>query len=446
MSDVNLNIDGIPVSVPRGTTLLEAAKKANITIPILCEHPELNRRAICRLCVVEADGGSKLLAACANTVWEGANIVTSNQRLFMVRKTIIELILANHPQDCLSCVRSKKCELQTLAANYGLTVSPFENESKKNKPIIENETIVRDMDKCVKCNRCVEVCQEIQEIRSINTSCRSHDYEINTAYKQSLYDTPCVFCGGCAAICPVGAIYGHDQTAEVWKALNDSSVKKMAQVAPALVSVMERELGVTLTIGKVVTAIKMLGFDKVYEARIAINAISSEICNEVQARKGKLPVISGCSDGVTRFIKHSYPDLEANLTSTKNLRQMFSSLFKAGFARETGTDVSKITSVLFVPCITQKYAVKPDKTDFALSISELVRMVKLAGIVIQKLPEEPFDSVNCDLPKPGNPVKKEQVHGYANARKVMEDIRSGKCDLEWVEIMSCPAGKGCVKT
>jgi len=443
VNNINLTIDGIPVAVPRGTTLLEAAKKANITIPILCEHPGLNRRAICRLCVVEADGGSKLLAACANTVWEGANIVTNNQRLFMVRKTIIELILANHPQDCLSCVRSKNCELQTLAVSFGLFASSFGNEAKKNTPIIESDTLVRDMDKCVKCNRCVEACQEVQTIRAINTSHRSYDYEITTAYKQTLNDTPCVFCGGCAAVCPVGAIYGHDQTAAVWKALGDSSVKTIAQVTPALVSALEQEFG-AVTMGKVISAIKLLGFDKVYDALITVNAISAEIGSEVQSRKGKLPVISGCTGGISRFIKHSYPDLEGNLTASKNLREMFSTSFKAGFAKEAGTDVSKVTSVSFVSCIAQKYSVKQDKTDFAISAAELVRMIKMAGIVITALPEAQFDAANFDLPKAGA-AKNKIVHGYAQAREVMEEIRSGKCDAEWVEVMGCPAGKGCRK-
>jgi len=378
-------------------------------------------------------------------VWEGVNVITNNERLFNIRKTILEMILADHPQDCLSCIRNTKCELQKLAYTHCISETPFENESGTKPKIIEADTIVRDMDKCVKCNRCVEVCQEHQTIRAINTSHRSHEYEICTAYKQPLEETPCVFCGGCAAICPVGAIYEHDQTPEVWKALNDSSIKTMAQVAPALVSVMERELGVSLTIGKVVAALKMLGFKKVYEARIAINAISSEISNEVKSRKDKLPVISGCADGVTRFIKQSYPDLETNLTASKNLRQMFSSLFKAGFAKEAGVDVSKIVSVLLVPCLTQKYSAKPDKTDFAISAKEFSRMIKLSGIMIETLPDEPFDVVNCDLPKQADPVKKLVVHGYANARKVMEDIRSGKCETQWVEIMSCPEGKGCVK-
>jgi len=240
MSDnINLTIDGKPVSVPKGTTILEAAKKVNIKIPVLCEHPALERRAICRVCVVEADGGSKLLAACANNVWEGANIVTNNQRLLMIRKTIVELILANHPHDCLSCIRNKTCELQELAEHYGLFASSFENDAPESEPVIESDTLVRNMARCVKCNRCVEVCQNIQTIGAINTSHRSHDFEISTAYKQHLEDTPCVFCGGCAIVCPVGAIYRHDQTRDVWTAIKNEKIKAISQVSFDFLSSLE---------------------------------------------------------------------------------------------------------------------------------------------------------------------------------------------------------------
>ncbi|MCL2440517.1 MAG: 2Fe-2S iron-sulfur cluster-binding protein [Treponema sp.] len=439
--NVNLTVNGIPVTVPEGTRILEAAKKVNVSIPVLCDHPELCKRALCRICMVEYDSRGKPVTACGNDVWEGVNIVTNSERLFQIRKTILEMILAVHPQDCLTCVRNTNCELQKLAAEYDISSASFENEAKKNPKIIENDTIVRDMDKCVKCNRCVEVCQEIQTIRAINTSHRSHEYEICTAYKQTLSDTPCVFCGGCAAICPVGAICGHDQTDEIRSVFDDSSIKKIAQVTPALVSALQREFP-AVTMGKIISAIRMLGFDKVYDAMAAINAIGSELGEEVQARKKsgkKLPIICGCTEGASRFIKHSYPELADNLSVGKSFKQQFASL----------TGEKQAVYISFVLCIAQKYKASSanagDKMNFALSTKEFVRMIKLAGIMIETLPEGQFDSVN--VPKgsahPVRAFKKETVHGYAQARKVMETILAGKCDADVVEIMSCPAGKGC---
>ena len=443
---VNLTIDGKPVTVPEGTRILEAAKKVNINIPTLCEHPALCKRALCRICVVEADGRGKLIAACANDVWEGVSIVTSNQRLFNIRKTIIELILANHPQDCLSCIRNNKCELQSLALSFGVGGSLFDNEAEKQQPQIEGETLVRNMDKCVKCGRCVEFCQEVQTIRAINTSHRSHEYEISTPYKQSLEDGMCVFCGGCAAVCPVGTIYEHDQTAEVWADLNDSGCKTIAQVSPSFAAALNNELSLakarrsrcqgSVTAGKMIAAIKLLGFDKVYDADISANAADLEIESEIRQRKngGQLPVISGCSEGIGNFIKNSYPDLVGNLVVAKNSRRTFASMIKTGY--------DKITTVSFVPCIAQKYgAGEKVENDFALTAGELARMIKLAGIVIETLPEEPFDVIGFDSPNLDNsglPVKKEVVYGFENARKVMEAIRGGKCDVQWVEIYSCP--------
>ncbi|MDR1838495.1 MAG: (2Fe-2S)-binding protein [Treponema sp.] len=452
--NVTLTIDGISVTVPEGTRILEAAKKVNVNIPTLCEHPDLCKRALCRICVVEADGRGKLIAACANDVWEGVSIITANQRLLNIRKTIIELILANHPQDCLSCIRNKKCELQSLALSFGVGGSLFDNDAQERKPQIESETLVRDMDKCVKCGRCVEACQEVQTIRAINTSHRSHEYEISTPYKQALKDGPCVFCGQCAAVCPVGAIYEHDQTAEVRAALNDNSRKVIAQVSPAIISTLNKEFAPAadeidgkITAGKIAAALKLLGFDRVYDASIAANAANSEISGEAERRtknSGKLPIISGCSQGVFNFIKCFYPDLTDHLTTGKNFRQIFASSIKNSYSKEAEIEPSNITSVSFVPCIAQKYEIcEKNEADFALTAGELARMIKLAGIAVETLSEGPFASVNIELSKKDNPVlpvKKETVHGYAQAHKVMEAIRKGECDAQWVEIESCPVG------
>ena len=422
--NVNLTIDGLPVTVPEGTRILEAAKKLNINIPTLCEHPELCKRALCRICVVECDGRGKLAAACANDVWEGVSIVTNNKRLNTIRKTIVELLLANHPQDCLKCVRNTNCELQSLALKYNILNASFENDAKDNAPLIESETIVRDMDKCVKCTRCVEACLGVQMIGAINTAHRSHEFEICTPFKQSLSDVSCVFCGGCASVCPVGAIYEHDQTAEVWKAIHNSDIKTAAQIAPALESVLN------IPIGKLIAAVKLLGFDKVYDASVAANAASAEKIREIKAMRKK-PLVSGCTEGVNRFVKNFYPDLADHLTAAKSVRKTFASLVRS--------EQGGVVSVSFMPCIAQKYTAETDKTDFALSAKEFLRMIKTAGIIFETLPEEKFDTLNIELQKQ-DVVNKETVCGFAQARNVMEAIRNGECKADWIEILSCPGG------
>jgi len=450
---VNLTIDGIPVTVPEGTMILEAAKKANVHIPVLCEHPDLCKRALCRICVVECDGRGKLIAACANDVWEGVSVVTNNKRLSKIRRTIIEMILANHPHDCLSCTRNKNCELQTLAAGYGAFKSHFTRDAAEQSPKAESETIVHDMSKCVKCSRCVEMCQEVQTIRAINTSCRSHEFKIGVPYNKSLKDSSCVFCGMCAEVCPVGAIYEYDQCTEVRTALNDNSIKTIAQVLPSLAASLNKEFAFaegTITTGKMINAIKMLGFDKVYNAENAANASNIDISREAQARKTaqktgakNKPLISGCSEGAALFIKNFYPELKDCLTTEKNIRQQFASAFKNSYAKEAGTEPSKVMSVSFMACLAHKYTEAANKTDFALTVKELARMINVAGIMIETLPEEPFDTINIDPQKQETSVKKLTARGYAKAREIMEAILKGECDADWVEILSCPRDSNC---
>jgi NADH dehydrogenase/NADH:ubiquinone oxidoreductase subunit G len=439
--NVNLTIDGISVTVPEGTRILEAAKKVNITIPTLCEHPELCKRALCRICVVECDGRRKLIAACANDVWEGVNIVTANQYLFEVRKTIIELILANHPQDCLSCMRNKNCELQSLAMKFGIREAPFARNAERLSPLINSETLVHDMDKCVKCGRCVEACQEVQTIRAINSSYRSHKFKISTPYNQSLEDSNCVFCGKCASVCPVGAIYEYDQTAEVWASLNDKAQRTIAQISPSFASAFENELSCgdsTITTGKITAALKLLGFDKIFDEEIAANISDSELKSELEQRTktgGKLPMISGSWEGVYCYIKNFYPDLMDHLAAGKSKRRIFAETINREYAAAEKTEISNITTVSFVPSVAEKYSVKLEKTDFALTAAEFARMLKLAGIDIFSLLEAQFDTVRIELPAVNNAVKPEIVHDFAEARKVMETIREGKCGSQWIEIV-----------
>jgi len=330
-------------------------------------------------------------------------------------------------------VRNANCELQSLAAAYGIRESSFGRNDAGGKPVIESETIVRDMEKCVKCGRCVEACQEEQKIRAINTSHRSHEYGITAPYNQVLEESACVFCGRCAAVCPVGAIYEHDRTAEVWASLNDSGRRVIAQVSSELSL---GAAGGAITTGKIVSALKLLGFDKVYDAKVSAEISNAELDEELQKRintGGKLPLISGNSEGVNLFVKNFFPDLEENLAMCGNPRRIFAEVIKEEYAAAEKANLSNIMSVSFVPDIAGKYG-EGGKTDLAITAAELARMVKLAGIDLAGLPESPFDTVKITPPKGDNSAQKETIYGFSQARKVLEAVCEGKNSSKWVEI------------
>ena len=488
--NVNLTIDGIAVTVPEGTTILEAARKVNVKIPTLCNHPNLQRRAVCRLCVVECDGRGKLVAACANNVSEGLNVVTNNARITNIRKTIVELLLANHPQECLSCIRNTNCELQSMAEIFGIRTSPFRRAaaSDSGQEIAAN-TIVRNIAKCIKCGRCVEVCQEVQTVHAINTSYRSIEFEICTPYGQALSNGPCVFCGQCAAVCPVGAIYEHDQSAVVWEALNDSKTQVFAQIAPAAAAALERELHLppnTVTAGKIVSALHLMGFGSVFDASYFANLTileeSAELLDRIRT-SGKLPMISYCSPGFAKFVEEFYPDLMDHLSTARNPEQIFKTTIKKEYSQLENPDNLKMAFVSIIPCIAKKFALcspctedSPER-EVVLTARELAGMIQLAGINISTIHDEGFCTLGpCDdlfhynhKPKndpigtgstdisevlwkvyktynsdagpdgyfQGTEVKAVIANGLANARRVLDSIRRGECDVALVGIISC---------
>jgi NADH-quinone oxidoreductase subunit G/NADP-reducing hydrogenase subunit HndD len=502
---VTLTIDGISVTVPEGTMILAAAKQAGINIPVLCHHPDLKVRATCRICMVAIAGQRKFKTACSTEVWEGAEIITSSKAVRDARKTVLELILAEHPQECLQCIRNGSCELQQLSRDFGITESSFTPSPNVGQLPIEdtNLSIVRDPNKCIKCGRCVEVCQEVQTVRAINTAHRSIHYEITTAFGKELEEGTCVSCGQCVAVCPVGALYEKDETNKVWAALDNPDLHVVVQTAPAVRVALGEEFGMkpgSVLTGQMVAALRRLRFDKVFDTDFSADVTIMEEGNELLERmknNGPLPLITSCCPGWVNFAEKMYPELLPHVSSCKSPQQMFGALAKTYYAKKAGISPDKIFVVSIMPCTAKKFeSARPEMNssgyrdvDVVLTTRELARMIKQAYISFENLPEEKFDAPlgistgaavifgtsggvmeaalrtvyevvtekplgNLDFEMvrglagvkeaqvdlEGTKVKVAIANGLKNARTLLEKIKSGEADYQFIEIMACPGG------
>lgn len=506
MADIKVTIDNITVTVPEGTTLLDAAHKAGIDIPTLCYLRGISEIAACRMCVCEVEGARALVAACVYPCTDGMVAHTNTPKLNDYRRKTLQLIISDHNMDCLACVRNNHCELQDLCERYGVEKSDY-YAGEKNVFTIDDlsPSIVRDNNKCILCRRCVGACEKYQSVGVIGANERGFATYIGSAFGMPLVDTSCVNCGQCIAACPVGALHEKDSIKDVKAALADPTKYVVVQPAPSVRAGLGEEFGIAMgeeVEGRMAAALRRLGFDKVFDTNFSADLTILEEATELIGRVtngGALPLITSCSPGWIKFCEHYFPDMLPNLSSCKSPQQMFGAVVKSYFAEKNGIDKKDIVCVSVMPCTAKKFEVgRPDQdangvpdVDYALTTRELARMIKEAGIDFANLADEGYDDpmgegtgaavifgatggvmeaalrtavykiTGEDVPDDaldfvdvrgtegikeasynvgGLDVKVAVASGLANARKLLEMIRSGEKDYTFVEIMACPGG------
>ena len=506
MDFVNVKINGIDYSVPKGSTILEAANYAGVRIPTLCYMKEINAIGACRMCLVEVKGARGMAAACVYPVNDGMEIFTNTPKVIESRRKTLELMLSTHQKNCLSCVRSGSCELQALCNEYGITDEDFyAGENPEHEIDTSARHMIRNNNKCILCRRCVATCAKLQSVAVIGTNNRGFRTHIGCAFDMDLAETTCVSCGQCINVCPTGALTEKDDTDKVWAALADPSKHVVVQTAPAVRAALGEEFGLpigTNVEGKMVAALRRLGFDKVFDTNFSADLTIMEEAHEFLDRVqngGTLPLITSCSPGWIKFCEHKFPEFIPNLSTCKSPQQMFGATVKTYYAKKFGIDPHDIVVVSVMPCTAKKFeAERADQSaagdgipdvDVAITTRELARMIKKAGLMFNTLPEEKADSplgeytgagvifgvtggvmeaalrtavetlTGEELKKlefedvrgfegikeasytvNGMEVKIAVASGLANAKKLLNAIKSGEKTYHFVEIMACPGG------
>ncbi len=500
---VNIKINDKSYSVPKGSTILEAARYAGIEIPTLCYLKDINEIGACRICMVEVKGARSLVTACVFPVNEGMEIYTNTERVRHSRKMTLELILSTHDRKCLSCVRSGNCELQKLCKEFGVKEeNRFEGEVVKYDFDDSAAHMVRDNNKCILCRRCIAACDQ-QGISVIGANARGFDTHVSSAFDKDLADVSCISCGQCIVNCPTGAIVEKDDTDKVLAAINDPEKFVIVQTAPSIRATLGEAFGMhigTNVEGKMVAALRRLGFDKVFDTDFAADLTIVEEANELIERVqngGTLPMITSCSPGWIKYCEHYYPEYLDHLSSCKSPQQMFGAVMKTYYAEKMGMDPKNMVVVGVMPCTAKKFETKRDgqaasgypDVDIAITTRELARMIESAGIFFKHLPDEKFDMPfgestgastifgatggvmeaalrtavekltgqeleNVDFTEvrgmqgvkeaeydvAGKKIKVAIASGTKNAKILMDQIKNGTSEYLFIEIMGCPGG------
>lgn len=505
MSTVTLKINGVEVTAPKGATILEAARNAGIEIPTLCYLKDINAIGACRICVVEVKGARSLVASCVYPVNEGMEVFTNTPKVLESRRMTLELILSNHRMECLTCKRNQNCELQKLARDFGLDSVRFGNPNELQPDIEDSEMhLVRDNSKCVLCRRCVNMCRISQAAGVIGPNERGFETHIGCAFDKHLNEVPCVSCGQCIVVCPTGALTEKDHTQAVWDALNNPDLHVVIAPAPSirvtLGECFNLPLGTNVE-GKMVAAMRRLGFDKVFDVDTAADITIMEEGSEFIKRldgSGPLPLITSCSPGWIRFCEQFFPDFIPNLSTCKSPQQMFGAMTKTYYAKKAGIDPKKIFTVSVMPCTAKKYEIHREDEqaipglndiDVALTTRELARMIQKAGIMFNDLPDEEFDPAfgvstgaavifgatggvmeaalrtvvekitgnelenlnfldvrglegikEAQFDINGRTVRAAIASGLANCKRLLERIQRGEAQYDIIEMMACPGG------
>jgi len=500
---VQLTINNIKVNAEEEMTILDAAKSVGIYIPTLCHLKELAPTGACRICTVEVDGMRNLVPSCAFPVFEGASVETNSPRVRRARKTIIELLVENHPQDCLICVRNKNCELQDLSEKYGVREHRYVGECKSHAIDISSASMERDPAKCILCGRCVRVCHEIQKIGAIDFTKRGFTSIVTTPYNKGLNISDCILCGQCILVCPTAALREKSSMKEVTNALNSKNKYTVVQIAPAVRATIGEEynmpVGVDVT-GKLVTGLRRLGFKKVFDTNFGADLTIMEEAEELISRiknKGKLPMFTSCCPGWIKFAEQNHPEILENVSSCKSPHEMEGAVLKTYFAKKMGLDPKDIFVVSIMPCTVKKYESNrlelsennlPD-VDAVLTTRELVRLFKIAGIDFDDLPQDNFDNPlgestgaaaifgtsggvmeaairtayyklsgkkldnldfneirgsaglkEAEIEIEGMKINVAVVNGIGNVKKILDEVENGTSKYNFIEVMACPGG------